>query len=114
MVIKDVKTMMARPAEEWMPYFKVDQNTLPGLTELDDKFVVDVDCMIRNMPKRIVIDTVFVLECEKDTGLNDKHFNFRIASLDLRRARTVEPSSTLKGIPLRQGQPEKTPSDLTR
>jgi hypothetical protein len=106
MVLKDVKAKFKRPDEELvhpqMPNLKVEQNALPLLTEEDGKYVLELDATLRITAKQIMVDAVFVVECDKDLGENGKLYLYKLNSLDLRRAKKVDlaSSGTLRKIPI--------------
>jgi hypothetical protein len=102
MVLKDLKARFKRPDEDLLPYLKVDQNSFPHLTEEEGKYVLELDATFRLMSKQIMVDVVFVVECEKDVGENGNLYVYKLNSFDLRRAKKVDlaSSGTLRKIPL--------------
>jgi len=102
MILKDVKARFKRPDEDLLPHLKVDQNSFPHLTEEEGKYVLELDATFRLMSKQIMVDVVFVVECEKDVGENGNLYVYKLNSFDLRRAKKVDlaSSGTLRKIPL--------------
>jgi hypothetical protein len=98
MVMKDVKERFQNAGEDFAPFIGFTPNTLPLIKEENDKLIIEDDFTMRLMSKMIMIEGAFIVECDKDIGENGKLFHFRLKSIDLRRARKVEPGGTLRKI----------------
>ncbi|HEV3235601.1 MAG TPA: hypothetical protein VGZ25_01350 [Gemmataceae bacterium] len=110
MVLQDVKERFRHPDQDFVPTLKIDQTTLPLVKEEEDKLLLELDFTMGLMSKRIMVDGVFIVECDKDIGENGKLFHYRLKSIDLRRARTVELGGNLMKIPL--GSDKPVPADV--
>jgi hypothetical protein len=102
MVLQDVKERFQNAGQDFVPFIKLDQGTLPLVKEENDKLLLEDDFTLRLSSKQIMVDGVFVVECDKDMGENNRPLHFRLKSIDLRRARKVEFGGTMMKIPLKK------------